>query len=1191
MNGFDERVLRVLREIFCLLFILIFPWVLLSQGQTSVPSFSTEIVLTASDTTLQLPNQFIVQGSDSLVLNSLFTLERGRDYRIDYRRGLVHIDSVIIAKMMALRSVATHRLFVSYAALPFEFQDEYAHRTVVQGKDTTIRQTIKVTKPAIPLTLDTVFGPNLTKSGSIVRGFSVASNQDLSLNSGFRMQLSGQIAPDVEVSAALTDENTPIQPEGNTQTLREIDKVFVEVRGRNLSATLGDFLLNFGDSEFGRYDRKLQGAKGIANYHSSFAQGTMTISAAATEGKFTTNQFRGSEGVQGPYRLIGQNSERNIIVIAGTERVYVDGEPMTRGETIDYIINYGSGEITFMARRLITSASRIVVDFEYSERNYPRNLLASHVKSSFGSDKVRWSALFIQEADDQDFPTNLSFSDADRRILAESGDDRLRAVKAGVTFVGRDSLTGIGRGQYAATDTSIGGARYRLYRFVVVPDSTATYTVIFSDVGKVPPDSLGYERVSVGRFRAVGLGEGRYLPIQVLPLAQFHQVADLSLSVEPIEGLTISGELALSNFDANRLSRLDDDDNNGTARKLGIRWKSPDIQFGSTRLGAVEFTLFERNVERSFLPIDRVNEIEFSRKWNIEQETRAEETIREGNVFYRPREGILIGGGIGTMERGNSFRSTRIETRAILAGAKRPSVDYLLELIDSEDSGLGTAAEWTRHKGFFHHTTGKLTPGFRFEVEDKKTRSLRLNTLQPGSFRYAEYAPRLTVTDFLHMKFQTEFEWRTDDIVVNGELQRESTTFTHSYAWRLARWHALSSAVDVTFRKKNFAEELKQQGNKDIETVLLRMQTKYTPLNRGIDSDLFYEVATARSSKLDRVFVQVKKGQGQYIWVDGNGNGIIDRTDPSDFRQARFDGDWILVVLATEELVPIIDLKTSLRFRLTPARFIDKRDGFWIRAISSISTETYVRLEEKSTESDFEEIYLLHLSRFQDEKTTLSGSTIVTQDVYLFEDSKEFSLRMRFKQRKGLTQFSAGMERNLGIERSLRVRWQLIPELSNQIDVLHRRDRVGAKPSSDRQRDILSNVLASEFSYRPEQDVEVGFRVEVGRSEDRFPAEHVVADLNAQSIRFLYSFRGRGQARVEFGRDEVTLSRGTLILNTTALPFELTGGRSFGKTWLWRASLDYRVGQFIQVSMVYEGRSESRRQTIHSARSEVRAFF
>jgi hypothetical protein len=50
---------------------------------------------------------------------------------------------------------------------------------------------------------------------------------------------------------------------------------------------------------------------------------------------------------------------------------------MQRGEGNDYTMDYNSGEITFTAQRVITNISRIVVDFEYTDRYYNRSLLFS----------------------------------------------------------------------------------------------------------------------------------------------------------------------------------------------------------------------------------------------------------------------------------------------------------------------------------------------------------------------------------------------------------------------------------------------------------------------------------------------------------------------------------------------------------------------------------------------------------------------------------------------------------------------------------------------------------------------------------------------------------------------------------------------------------------------------------------------
>jgi len=115
------------------------------------------------------------------------------------------------------------------------------------------------------------------------------------------MQLSGKLSSDLDIIAALTDENVPIQPEGTTQTLQELDKVFIELKNPRYGATLGDFVYEIGErhgGEFGRLSRKVQGVSGSASVKDAVGEGSLvsvTLAGATARGKFTTNQLQGTE--------------------------------------------------------------------------------------------------------------------------------------------------------------------------------------------------------------------------------------------------------------------------------------------------------------------------------------------------------------------------------------------------------------------------------------------------------------------------------------------------------------------------------------------------------------------------------------------------------------------------------------------------------------------------------------------------------------------------------------------------------------------------------------------------------------------------------------------------------------------------------------------------------------------------------
>lgn len=1147
--------------------------------------------LTFKDTLISTGDRFIIQYSEKLIIETT-QLESLIDYNFDFRNGNIRISESLFAKY-SLDTNRIYDLIVEYDIFPYSIREEYTNFDLKIERDTLTGDTITYAVQTTDVIENIFEGTDLEKSGNLFRGFTVGTNRDISLNSGFKLQLNGKLSKDIDIVAALSDENLQIQPEGNTQKLQELDRVFIEIKSKNLGATIGDIDVNLNTSDFLKFSRKIQGAKGYGDY----GAGNFLLSGAVSRGKFASNSFAGIDGVQGPYRLVGNDNEINIIVLSGTEKVYVDGILMTRGDQADYIIDYALGQITFTNKKLITNASRIIVDFEYSDRKYSRTLIAANNKFELMEKKLSIDLSYLNETDNENKTIDFNLSDSDRVILKNAGNEKYKSVKSGVIYAGRDSLN-FPLGSYVRVDTVINSNIYTFYRFAP-NDTDAVYNVTFSYVGQGSGD---YRSLSTIEYEFTGINGGAYAPVIFIPVPTSYQIAGLSLNFSPDRkgDLSIKIESAYSLFDRNKFSDIGDN-KGGVAFNGEIGFKKSDFKFAGVNFDNFLAGYKQRVINKTFSSLDRINPVEFNRNYDLNDSTNATEDLREAYLTLSASKLVRLQGNFSQLRKGDFFSSLRatgtfeFNTTEMEKYKEIPKLRYTIERIGSNNSSQKTDGRWFKHNAllsyrkYFGKNESQRFLDFLFEFTGENRKSSIEGTsgdsLRAESFAFNEFKPKLVLNNIYDVTLYAEYNYRIDDNTNNGSFYNLSNSLAQRYGASYSGTSWLYVNFDLSIFDRYYSDLGKQFGNADNKTVLVNSRARISPLNSAIVTDLLYTVSSERTAKIEKLFVLVPVGQGNYIYLgDLNSNGI---QDENEFQPVNFDGNYIKLNVPTDQFFPTVDLRTSVRLNFKPSRqwMVNSR-GILANVYNNFSTETSYRIDEKSKDPVTSNLYFLKLNTLLNDSNTLAGAQLLQQDINFFENNPQYSFRFRYLQIRGLNQFSSGNERYLNVTRSYRMRLGLTSDITTQAEFFIKTDRNIAPVASIRNRNISSYQINTDLAYRPIQIIESGLQLNFIKATDYYPEIYNDASINQQILRFNYSLTSTGRLRIELERDEVLLSS-----DAVSFPYELTSGKPSGKSYYWRAFFDYNITRNIQVNLNYDGRSESKSRVIHTGRAQVTAFF
>jgi len=796
----------------------------------------------------------------------------------------------------------------------------------------------------------------LDYKGSFSRGISFGNRQDLVLNSSFNLQMGGEIGDGIKVTAAITDENLPIQPEGNTRQLRDFDRIFIRLQKENLQLTAGDYELGSPNGYFLKYFKKLEGA----SFQNKITfdkeqQWTQSASAAIARGQFRRQIISDIEGNQGPYKLQGTTGERFIIVLAGTEKVFLDGQVLQRGRDADYTIDYNQGELTFMAQRLITKDSRVVIEFEYADQRYLRSLYAAN--THYKSNKWQVYANLYSQQDSRNSMGDLELSDAEKQLLSESGDNLSNSFISTIdTLASPDSQ----RSTYVSVDTVIFCGGISMDQKVLRFSPEGLLVARFAQVGQgrgnyeLDLDNTANERVYrwVAPDSLTCSPKGSYSPVRQLAAPELHRMLTAGGQYKLGKEGLIKAELAYTQKDLNRFSTLNSSDNEGLASRL--EWSDLWLLGADSNSTQIHASANYEWVEANFKSISPYRSPEFSRDWNLanvngvaDASVLAQEQLSSAGVsIIRPKWGAV------------NYRWSIFDRRGFYQG-QRHNGSFLLNRngwkILAQNSWLNSQSN--------SQISRFIRPVYRLEKRFKKLNNwtILFESQSERSERQNTINDDFSINSFFFQKYQAQIK----------SPEKESWQFSAAARSRLDY-----QPVAQVFQKSSLAREGELQGhwqpNKQfrskgmltyreltvVDTSLTQLEPSKTLLGRidlvanlwkgGLRSNTTYEIGSGQEARIEFIYLFVGAGQGQYIWLDSlyNNDGKI---QPNEMEIAPFPdiADHVRVSIFTDDFIRTDNVNLNQSFSLDPSRAWQKSTVKWQQFARRFSWQSSLSINRK----------------------------------------------------------------------------------------------------------------------------------------------------------------------------------------------------------------------------------------------------
>ncbi|MFM7596657.1 MAG: hypothetical protein ACKO4Y_10790 [Flavobacteriales bacterium] len=1021
-----------------------------------------------------------------------------------------------------------------------------------------------------PLIEDLFGGNEINKRGSISRGVTFGNRQNLGINSTLNLELSGNLSENLHILASVSDANIPIQPDGNTNKLQEFDQVFIQLYTDKLKLTAGDFWIHRPEGYFLNYKKRGQG---ITMTHTLDINATQQLktqsSVGLSKGKFQRQIIQGVENNQGPYRLTGSENEPFIVVLSGTERVYIDGRLLQRGQEFDYTIDYNSSELVFTTRNLITKDVRIVVEFQYADQSYTRGLVQQHVNYRHKNTSIWFN--YYQEQDFKNQPLQISLTETTKQLIGAAGDSLSNAYIGTIDSVGFQ----VNQNLYRLIDTL---GYDSVLVFSVHPDS-ARYRATFLMVGTHKGNYIFDKTTAFGPvYKWVnpigGIPQGSYMPIQRVNSPKRKRMLTAGIQQKLGKNWVFETECATSEDAVNLFTTKDLKNDWGFGNSTKItrqinaepsRWRHL-TQLESEYLG------------NHFTFIEPYRAVEFDRDWNLRNAklTGPQWNGRLSHKVQHDKVGFL------SLQAqqftvGNMFYGTRIYTDGHV---KKNGFSIAWDGSALHSSGI-VNARFIRHRLDASQTIRSIKIG----IKDDQEFNLRDQIIGINSTSYAFYDIQGYVQNadsskgMLKLFYRERFDWKPD-----------STGFTTA-----ARGTTLGGEVKISDNAGGtYGVVIGIRNLTPLDSSLLNLTPDQSLVGRinvakrvfkgALTFDTYYEVGSGLEQKRSFIYLEVNSGQGVYTWIDYNNDGV---KDLNEFETATFidQANYIRIFTPSNTYQKTYSNEFNQSLFWRPEVIWNKKTGV-LKLLSAISNQLRIRSTRKTIALEVNEL-LNPLNANVLDNNLISSVYSFRNTLYLFRTSAKFNSHFIVNKNLNKTLLATGFDARSIEFNELMFRWNIVPSFSIKTEGQEGNKTSSVDYTPGRNYKIRYQFLRMECSFQPSTNYRIAVDGKLSSKINGLNPSIEKSHSKELGVEFKYNTTEKGSIQGSLKYLNLTYNGNPM----SPVGFEMLEALRPGSNYTWSISWQRNVGKNLQLNLIYSGRKPSDTKVVHNGGMELRAFF